>query len=152
MGLIHSGWVYFKDSKNILHEILDWRAKEGRARQHSRFGQLRTDSTCVGPNWLCCLARPSLAPQSRISCKAFLESLNHTHSSCIHRSHLYSIVPQHTVFWIYFMIRKIGKVAGLQSIFYITLLNCWCLLSAFSACIRSQTQGGQSTENFARTT
>ena len=27
-------WVWFKDSKYILHEILDWRAWKGRARKH----------------------------------------------------------------------------------------------------------------------
>ena len=75
--------VCFKVSKNILQEILDWRAREGCTRQHSRFGQLRHNSNCVGLNWLCCLARPSLALQSRISCKIFLESLKHTRSPCI---------------------------------------------------------------------
>ena len=40
------------------------------------------DSACNGLNWLCCLARPSHALQSRISCKIYLESLKHTRSPC----------------------------------------------------------------------
>ena len=40
--------VWFKDSKYILHEILDWRAWKGRAEQHSRFSLIQAYS---GAHW-----------------------------------------------------------------------------------------------------
>ena len=101
MRSMQGEWVCFKDSKNILHEILHWRAREGRAMQHSRFGQLWPDSTSVRPNWLCFLARPSHALHSRISCKIFFGILE-AYPFTLFRSHLwtskfYLIPPQHIV-------------------------------------------------------
>ena len=33
MGPLQGEWVCFKDSKNVLHEILDWRAREGQTKK-----------------------------------------------------------------------------------------------------------------------
>ena len=75
--------VCFKNAKYILHEILDWRAWEGSARQHSWFGPTRVDSSWSGLNLLCYTAQPFLAFQSRISWKIYLESLKHTRCLCV---------------------------------------------------------------------
>jgi len=83
MGPLQGVRVCFKDSENILHEILDWRAKEGHAKKHSQFSPMQVKSVWRWLNRQCCLALPSLALQSRISCKIFLDSLKLTRSPCI---------------------------------------------------------------------
>ena len=66
--------VCFKDSKNVLHEILGNWAYNLPAKQHSQFGPCQLHQ-------LCCLAGRFYAPFFRISCKTFLESLKQTCSS-----------------------------------------------------------------------
>ena len=69
-------WVCFKDSKNVLHEILKIRPKNLPARQHSQCSP-------PGPNWLRCLAGRFYAQISRILKRIYLESLKQTHSYCV---------------------------------------------------------------------
>ena len=40
--------VWLKDSKYILHEILDWRAWKGRAGQHSQSGMNQAKAGQIG--------------------------------------------------------------------------------------------------------
>ena len=82
IGIIQGEWVCFKDSKNILHEILDWRAREGRAKKHSQFSPTQVELVRRWLNRQCSLAQPSLGLQSRISYKIFSKSLKHTRSPC----------------------------------------------------------------------
>ena len=68
------GWsVCFKDSKNVLHEILavgHGRAVLASTAESAQFWQ-------IGQNWSCYPAWSFYALFARISCNTFLESLRH---------------------------------------------------------------------------
>ena len=71
-GMIQGFQIYFTWNPRLKGvEELYWTAQT-----------IQPDSGQSRLNWLCFLARPFSALQSRISCKIYLESLNHTCLPC----------------------------------------------------------------------
>ena len=82
--------AWFRGSKYIFLEILDWKTLNPPTRQLSRF--------CLSwPYWLGCLASGFYAIQFRISSKLNLEPLNHTPSPSGRGLQFYLKFSQRTV-------------------------------------------------------